>query len=116
MYNYFMLIGRLTKDPEVIKLEDGRQVMNISLAVKKPFKNSNGEYETDFFKVSCWEFLVENFKDYLKKGQPIAVKGRLNVSVVSTESGYDKEIPVLIGEKIMLFNSTKKTNPTFSEE
>lgn len=107
MYNYFMLMGRLVKDPEIYSLEDGKQVMNITIAVKRNFKNSDGNYDVDFFRIAFWEFLVDMYKDYLKKGMPIVVKGRLQIVTNKLESGYEAQSPTLIGERIMFFEYKK---------
>ena len=53
------------------------KVSNITLAVQRPFKNANGEYETDFFPVAIWNGIAETTSQYCRKGDLIGVKGRL---------------------------------------
>ena len=77
MTNGVYLIGRLVRDPEIKELESGKKVCNITLAVQRPFKNADGEYETDFFDCSLWEGIAFNTSEYSKKGDLIGVKGRL---------------------------------------
>ena len=58
--NQVVLVGRLTSDPEAVKVEGGHKKSVFSVAVPRSYKNSNGEYETDFIKPSCLE--LEEFK------------------------------------------------------
>ena len=114
MYNHFMLLGRVAKDPEVKELEDGRKVLNISLAVRKNFKNIDGEYDVEFYRISFWEFLVEQYSPYLSKGMSIFVKGRLLNVTEKLMTGYELVYPSLIGEKILYF-TPPKNNELFAE-
>ncbi len=77
MLNQTILIGRLAHDPEVKILEDGRKVSDLTLAVSRPFKNMEGNYDTDFIKVTVWEGLANSIESYAKKGVMIAVKARV---------------------------------------
>lgn len=104
MYNYFMLMGRLVKDPDVKELADGKRVMNIRLAVSRGFQNSNGEYDTDFFNITFWDYLIDYAVDNLKKGQPVLIKGRMQMTKEEHAKGFQITYPTLIGERIMFFN------------
>ncbi len=77
MLNQVVLVGRLTHDPEIKILEDGRKVADIALAVQRPFKNVDGQYDTDFIRITVWEGLATAIESYANKGVMIAVKGRL---------------------------------------
>lgn len=109
MYNYFMLIGRIAGDVEVKTLSDGRKVLNLVLAVVKPFKNTNGEYETDFFKVSLWEFIAEMVAEKFKKGSQIGIKGRLCSRKEVLENGTNSYSIDLIGERVVFFDNSDNT-------
>lgn len=104
MYNYFMLMGRVVKEPEVRTYSEGKKVLNLRLAVSRGFKNMNGEIETDFFTITFWEFLVDYIKDNLKKGQPVLVKGRIQTTKEELSNGFQLGCPTLIGERVMFFN------------
>jgi len=69
MYNHFMMMGRLVRDPEFRDFEDGKTVMNITLAVRKNFKNMDGGYDVEFYRIAFWEFIVDQYKAHLKKGK-----------------------------------------------
>lgn len=77
MLNQSILVGRLTKDPEIRETADGKQVSTITLAVARNFKSQEtGEYEADFLRCTLWEGMAQNTVQYCKKGSTIAVKAR----------------------------------------
>lgn len=115
MYNYFMLIGRIAKDIEITELDDGKRVINLVLAVLRPFKNTDGTYQTDFFRVSLWEFLADIAVENLKKGSKIAVKGRLTPKVITLESKAIITVNELIGERLIFFNNPKNNDESSNE-
>lgn len=78
MFNQVLLAGRLTKDPEILVLENGNKVTQIRIAVQRPFKSrETSEYETDFFNVSMWQGLAQTAYDNCRKGTIVIIKGRL---------------------------------------
>ncbi len=77
MNNTSMLIGRLVSDPEINETENGKKVCNITLAVQRAYKNADGIYETDFIPVVLWTGIAEKTTEYCRKGDIMAVKGRL---------------------------------------
>lgn len=79
MLNRIILIGRLTRDPELRYTPNGVAVTTFTLAVDRPFTNSQGEKETDFINVVTWRDLAENCANYLKKGKLAAADGRLQI-------------------------------------
>lgn len=79
MLNQLVLVGRLTRDPEVKELENGKKVSNMTLAIPRSFKNEDGVYETDFIDCEMWDLIAQNTSSYCKKGDIIGVKGRLQV-------------------------------------
>lgn len=116
MYNYFMLMGRVVKEPEVKDFGEGKKMVNLRLAVARSFKNSNGEIETDFFNIVFWEFLVDYIIDNIQKGQPVLIKGRLQNAQEALASGYVLTYPTLIGERIMFFNSKSHNDSDLESE
>ena len=77
MLNQVVLVGRFTQDVETRVLDDGRKVSTIFLAVQRPFKNVDGQYDTDFLKCSVWEGLSTMIESYCQKGTMVALKGRV---------------------------------------
>jgi single-strand DNA-binding protein len=105
-----MLIGRLAKEAEIVNFEGGKRVINITMAVARGFKNTNGEIETDFFKISFWDFMVDYVLENLKVGMFISVKGRIQTTPNTLANGYILQTPTLIGEKIVIFPERSHLN------
>lgn len=87
--NNIFIVGRLTREPNVVETETGKKVTKITLAVSRSYKNVDGIYETDFIPVILWQDLGNNVVEYCRKGDLLGIKGRLqnndagNVEVVA---------------------------------
>ncbi|ERI04853.1 single-strand binding family protein [Aneurinibacillus aneurinilyticus ATCC 12856] len=79
MLNRAVLLGRLTKDPEMRYTPSGTAVTTFTLAIDRRMTNQQGERETDFLPIVVWSKLAELCAQYLKKGQQAAVEGRIQV-------------------------------------
>jgi single-strand DNA-binding protein len=79
LLNRVILIGRLTRDPELRYTTSGLAVARLSVAVDRPFTNQQGERETDFIDVVVWRKLAETCANHLAKGRLVAVDGRLQI-------------------------------------
>ena len=64
MLNQTVIVGRLVRDPELYETETGRKLTNITLAVPRTYKNSEGQYETDFIPCVLWQGIAENAVEY----------------------------------------------------
>lgn len=104
--NTVTLIGRLTRDIEVRKTENDKSVANMSLAVQKPYKNSDGSYETDFIDITLWGSIAENTAEYCKKGYLVAVKGSLNTNFKEKDGKQVKSLGV-VAEKVTFLAPAK---------
>lgn len=103
MLNQVVLVGRLVDNIEVVEIKNAdKKVASITLAVPRPYKNSDGKYDTDFIPIKIWDSIAENTAEYCRKGDIIGVKGRIQC----THSDYDDL--EFIAEKIT-FLSSKKT-------
>ena len=91
MLNSVILIGRLTKDPELRYTPSGKAVATIRLAVDRGTVNHQGEKETDFIDVVTWEKQAEACANYLQKGRLVAVQGRLQIRQWTNEEGQRRE-------------------------
>lgn len=107
MHNYFHFFGRLVTDIEVTETPKGKSVGDLKIAVKREFKNFNGEYDTDFMKITLWEGVATTASQYLKKGDQVLVSGRVTTS--KYDLGEEKYLNVieLIGEKVTFISSNK---------
>ncbi|OLQ52638.1 single-stranded DNA-binding protein [Bacillus paralicheniformis] len=86
MLNRTVLVGRLTRDPDLRYVGDGKPVVSFTLAVNRTFKNQNGETEADFINCVAWRN-AENIAKFLKKGSMAGVDGRLQTRSYDDQSG-----------------------------
>ncbi len=75
--NKCILVGNLTRDPEVSTTGTGITVCKFGIAINRPFTNASGEREADFFNIVAWRALGENCGKFLTKGSKVAVSGRI---------------------------------------
>ena len=108
MLNQIVLVGRLVKDPEIKETESGFSLSKITLAIPRSYKNSEGEYETDFVDCTLWKGIAENTAEYCKKGDIIGVKGRIETS--SYEKDNEKIYTTNVVAEKVTFLSQSKTN------
>lgn len=87
MINRVVLVGRLTKDPELRITPSGIPVARFTLAVNRPFTNQQGEREADFINCVVWRKQAENVANYLKKGSLAGVDGRLQTGSYDGQDG-----------------------------
>ena len=107
MLNNTVLVGRLVSDPELFETESGKKVTRITLAVPRPYKNVNGEYDTDYIGCKLWQGVAQSTTEYCKKGDLLGVEGRIQTSSYETEQGI-KYITEVIAEKITFLSSKNK--------
>jgi len=107
--NQAFLIGRLVRDPEIRNTETGKKISTVTLAVPRSYKNSEGQYETDFINCVLWTGIAETTCEYCHKGDLIGVKGRIQVRAINNEDETPKKIVEVVAEKVS-FLSTKKTD------
>ena len=100
MLNQVILVGRLTKDLELIEGENGKKNCIIQLAVHRPYKNIDGEYEYDFIECELWNMVAENTSAYCHKGDIVGIKGR-----IERLENNDMKI---IAEKVTFLSSKSK--------
>ena len=88
-YNRVILLGNLTRDPELRYIPSGTAVTEIGLAVNERYKNSSGEWvdEPTFIEVTLWARQAEVASEYLSKGSPVLVEGRLQLDKWETQAG-----------------------------
>ena len=85
--NKLTLIGNLTHDPETRATPTGITVCTFTIAVNRRFANSEGERQTDFFRINAWRQLGENCSRYLEKGKKVAVVGELQARLYEAKDG-----------------------------
>ena len=86
-FNRVILIGRLTRDPELRYTASGLAVTTFSIAVDRFQKNEQGERQTDFFRCKAWRQKAEFVQQYIQKGRLVAVEGRIELSEYTAQDG-----------------------------
>ena len=107
MLNRIVLIGRLTKDPELRYTPGGVAVAGFTLAVNRARANSEGEKEADFIPVVVWQKQAENCANYLLKGSLVAVDGRLQVRTYDAKDGQKRWVTEVIAESVRFLDKRK---------
>jgi len=107
MLNQTVIVGRLVRDPELKETGKGNKVTNITLAVPRSFKNSDGEYETDFLDCVLWKGIAESTVEYCKKGDMLGIKGRVQNRKYDLEDGDKKNVTEIIAEKVTFLSPQK---------
>jgi single-strand DNA-binding protein len=100
MVNRVVLIGRLTRDPEMRTTTTGKSVVEVSIAVNKRIKPQDGSPDADFFRVKAWGSTAEYISNYLSKGRLIAVDGRLEQRRFTDNSGHSREVIEVVADNV----------------
>ena len=98
--NKVILIGRLTKDPDIHYTQSQNVTCNFTLAVNREFKNQNGQYEADFIPVVLWGKTAEAAGNSLAKGHRLCVEGRMQVRTYEDKQGKTVWVTEVIGNRI----------------
>lgn len=109
MLNHIVLIGRLTRDPEMRYTSNGIAVTSFTLAVQRNYANQQGEREVDFINIVTWRKLAEHCAQYLSKGRLVAVEGSLQIR--KNESGGRTYInPEVVADNVRFLEWPKEQN------
>lgn len=107
MLNQVVLVGRIVKNPELRVTDNGKKVTTVTLAVPRSYKNSTGEYDTDFLDCTLWTNVAENTVEYCQSGDMVGVKGRLQTRVFEDEEGNKSKKTEIVAEKVTFLSSKK---------
>lgn len=111
MLNRIVLMGRLTKKPELRRTQSGVAVTSFSLAVERDYKSQSGERETDFIDVVAWRSTAEFAAKYLDKGRMAAVTGSLQGRSWQDKEGNKRRSMEVMADRIY-FADSKREEPT----
>ena len=106
--NKIMLIGRLTKDPELRYTQSGTAVASFTLAVNRKFANQDGQREADFINCVAWQKAAEFVANYFRKGQQMALEGRLQVRTYDGNDGNKHWVTEVVAEQIEFVGSKQQ--------
>jgi single-strand DNA-binding protein len=108
MLNRVILIGRLTKEPELRYTPSGVATTTFTLAVDRPFTSQSGEREADFIPVVTWRQLAETCANYLRKGRLTAVEGRIQVRNYENNEGKRVYVTEVIADNVRFLESNRE--------
>lgn len=108
MLNKIILMGRLTRDPELRRTESGTAVCSFSIAVDRDFKSKNGEKETDFIDIVSWRATAEFVSKYFTKGRMAVVEGRLQIRDWTDKEGGKHRSAEVIADNVYFGDSKPK--------
>ena len=107
MLNKIIIMGRLTRDPELRRTGSGTAVTSFSLAVDRDFKSQNGEKETDFIDVVAWRSTAEFVSKYFTKGRMAVVEGRLQIRDWTDKDGGKRRSAEVVADNVYFGDSKR---------
>ncbi len=112
--NKVILVGNLTRDPELTETPSGIAVCRFSIAVSRDYANADGNRETDFFNITVWRGRAEVCGKYLKKGNKVAVVGSLQNRTYDDKDGNKRTVTDVIANEVEFL--TPKGSQEFNDE
>lgn len=110
MLNKIILMGRLTRDPELRRTQSGTPVTSFSIAVDRDFKSQNGEKETDFIDIVTWRNTAEFVSKYFTKGRMAVVEGRLQIRDWTDNNGQKRRTAEVVADNVYFGDSKQESN------
>ena len=108
--NKVVLIGRLTRDPELRYTGNNTPVATFSLAVDRGFSNQQGEREADFINIVVWNKQAENVKNYLTKGSQVGIDGRIQTRTYDDKDGQKIYVTEVVANNVEFLGSKNSSN------
>jgi len=106
-YNRVILIGRLTRDPELKYTAGGLAVTKFAIAVDRKFKNQQGERQTDFFDCTAWRQKAEFVANYVAKGRLVAVEGSIEFNEATGQDGQKRRYTNIVCDNVETLDSVR---------
>ena len=107
MLNKIIIMGRLTRDPELRRTQSGTAVTSFSLAVDRDFKSQSGEKETDFIDIVAWRSTAEFVSKYFTKGRMAVVEGRLQIRDWTDRDGGKRRSAEVVADNVYFGDSRR---------
>ena len=115
MLNKIILMGRLTRDPELRRTQSGTAVASFTLAVDRDYKPQDGERETDFIDIVAWRGTGEFVSKYFSKGRMAVVEGRLQVRDWTDKDGNKRRSTEVVADNVYFGDSKRPESGTPAE-
>ena len=110
MLNKVLLQARLGNDPELKTSSNGTSVVTLNVAVKRDFKNKNGENETDWLTVVIWRQTAEMVAKYFKKGDQILIEGSIQTRKYTDKDGNNRTAFEIVANNVHFVESKKSAD------
>lgn len=110
MLNHIVLMGRLTRDPELRRTQAGIPVASFRLAVDRDFTNQGGERQADFIDVVAWRNTAEFVSKYFAKGRMAAVSGRLQMREWTDKEGNRRTTAEVVADNVYFGDSKRDSD------
>ena len=107
MLNKIIIMGRLTRDPELRRTGSGTAVTSFSLACDRDFKSQSGDKETDFIEVVAWKNTAEFVSKYFSKGRMAVVEGRLQIRDWTDKAGNKRITAEIVADNVYFADSKR---------
>lgn len=107
--NRVVLIGRLTRDPELRKTQNGTSVCSFTLAVNRR-QNQDGTQDADFINCVAWNKLADNIQLYQKKGNQLGIEGRINTRLYDNQQGQKVYVTEVVAENVQFLTPRNDSN------
>ena len=107
MLNKIIIMGRLTRDPELRRTQSGTAVTSFSMAVDRDFKSQSGEKETDFIDIVAWRSTAEFVSKYFTKGRMAVVEGRLQIRDWTDREGGKRRSAEVVADNVYFGDSKR---------
>lgn len=108
--NKVLLIGNLTRNPELSETASGVSVCRFSIAVSRDYTNADGNRETDFFNITAWRGLAETCNKYLVKGTKVAILGSLQNAFYEDKDGIKRFVTNVIANEVEFLSPKQADN------
>lgn len=108
MLNRALLVGRLTRDPELRRTGSGKAVTSFNLAVERNFKSD--DQEADFINCVCWGKIAENTERYCSKGSMISIDGRIQTRNYDNSQGQKVYVTEVIADSVQFIQTNRNNN------
>lgn len=113
--NKVIIVGRLTRDPEVRYTQSGKAVASFTVAVNRRFSRSDQQNTADFIPVVAWEKLAEICGNNLTKGQRILIEGRLTIRSYEANDGQKRRVAEVIAQNMEFLEKKQQHNTPAAE-
>ena len=114
--NKCILVGNLTKDPELTTTSNGVAVCRFAIAVSRRYANADGERETDFLNIVVWRNIGENCHKFLKKGSKVAIVGNIQSRSYDATDGTKRYVTEVVAEEVEFLTTKNSDEPSMKAD